>query len=374
MAPSRFLREATGNEPPSHRAIRFPEDESRHPRHSVEWWYWNGHLKDARGNQYSFMDCLFRVDAKKAKIPALARTPLRTAYFSHSLLTDIARKKVSRRIAPVSIVSDDSFSRLPLYINYFNPTLAGGYLHCAMEKSGTGRYHVKDEDADLWLSPVKKPLLEGGSGYLDLGTKATYYYSLPRLRAEGSIRTGTSWTDVSGIAWMDHQWADTEYSRDRWDWCSLQLDDGTDMVCCSYGTPGTPYCFASISRPNGRQEHVRDVRIVPIPGRTWTSAKSKAEYPVAWRITIPGKDITLSVAAPVRDQEMLFGAINYWEGPLTVQGRIGRRAAKGVGFMELVGYPSQYSNTKYVSDELGRVVGMFASAAKKQALRWAKGR
>jgi len=63
-----------------YKPIKFPEDESAHD-YIVEWWYFNGHLKDALGNGYSFMDCLFRVDVKKVKIPFLSKIPLKTSIF-----------------------------------------------------------------------------------------------------------------------------------------------------------------------------------------------------------------------------------------------------------------------------------------------------
>jgi len=44
----------------------------------------------------------------------------------------------------------------------------------------------------------------------------------------------------------------------------------------------------------------------------------------------------------MKDQEMIYGAINYWEGPLDVTAKIRGKKVKGVGFMELVGYPSDY--------------------------------
>ncbi|PIP29172.1 carotenoid 1,2-hydratase, partial [Candidatus Kuenenbacteria bacterium CG23_combo_of_CG06-09_8_20_14_all_39_39] len=41
---------------------------------------------------------------------------------------------------------------------------------------------------------------------------------------------------------------------------------------------------------------------------------------MAWKIKIPGKNIKLNLTAKVDNQEMLFGSINYWEGPLRVKG------------------------------------------------------
>ena len=109
-----------------YKPIKFPEDESAHD-YIVEWWYFNGHLKDALGNGYSFMNCLFRVDVKKVKIPFLSKIPLKISYFSHSLVTDLANKKFYHRITPFSVISDDSFSKPLLYINYLNPEIKNSY-------------------------------------------------------------------------------------------------------------------------------------------------------------------------------------------------------------------------------------------------------
>ena len=158
-----------------YKAIKFLEDESFHD-YIIEWWYFNGHLKDKDNNEYSFMDCLFRVDVKKVKIPFLSKIPLKTSYFSHSLVTDLSNSKFYHRIAPFSVISDDSFSKPLLYINYINPEIKNGYTNCVIEKTGESTYHLKNEDIDLKLTSIKKLLLEGGKGYLDLHSKTTYYF------------------------------------------------------------------------------------------------------------------------------------------------------------------------------------------------------
>ena len=58
-----------------YKTIKFPEDEKPH-NNFIEWWYYNGHLKDGEGNTYAFMNCLFKVDVKKVKIPFLIRNSL----------------------------------------------------------------------------------------------------------------------------------------------------------------------------------------------------------------------------------------------------------------------------------------------------------
>jgi len=315
------------------------------------------------------MDCLFKVDVKKVKIPFLSKISLKTSYFSHSLITDLNNNKFYHRIAPFSMISDDSFSKPLLYINYLNPEIKNGYTNCVIEKTGESTYYLKNEDVDLKLTSIKKPLLEGGNGFLDLHSKTTYYYSLTNLKTEGRIKIKNKWIDVTGKSWMDHQWADAEYSRDKWDkwdWFSAQLDNDTEMVCYMYDDGKVKTYGADISYADGSQEHYKEIEIIPLE-KHWTSPKSKAVYPLAWKIKIPAKNIELDIATRIDNQEMLFGSINYWEGPLFVSGNFSGEKVNGVGFMELVGYPSQYTNVKYLSDEIGKTASQFFSIAKNKA-------
>ena len=344
--------------------IRFPEDEAVHD-HIVEWWYFNGHLVDNDGCNYSFMDCLFRVDVKKVKIPFISRIPLKISYFTHSILTEHKTKKCVRRIAPFSIISDDSFSKPTLCANYINPQLKYGYTNCVIEKiSGVG-YYIKNEDIELFMESSKKPLLVGATGYLDLCSKKTYYYSLTNLKTEGRIKIKDKWINVNGKSWMDHQWANTCYSKDKWDWFSLQLHDGTDIICFLYDDGiNKTYC-SDISYPDGRQEHFDDIELIPM-NRRWTSPESKATYPLDWTIRIPSRNIELILEAQVEEQEMIFGSINYWEGPLNVTGEINTSKITGVGFMELVGYPSRNNNVNHIKEEIGTILNRYVFMAKKK--------
>ena len=162
------------------------------------------------------------------------------------------------------------------------------------------------------------------------------------------------------------QWADASYCKDRWDWFSVQLDDDTEMVCCVYDDGKVKTYFADISYSDNRQEHYKEIEIIPLEKHR-ISPKSKAVYPLLWKIKIPAKNINLNLTAKIENQEMLFGSINYWEGPLQVDGDFGGEKVRGVGFMELVGYPSQYGNVKYINDEISKMASRFASMAKNKA-------
>ena len=347
-----------------YKKIKFPKDESAH-NSIIEWWYLNGNLKDKKGNKYAFMDCLFKVDVNRIKIPFL-KSPFKTSYFSHSLLSDIKNNKFSPEVNPISIPSVDSFSKTPLFINYTSPSLEG-YTNYVIESVGKFKYHIKTKDIDLILSSTKKPLFEGGKGFIDLKPEKTYYYSLTNLQTNGKIRIKNNWIDVTGKSWMDHQWADVPY-RERgnaWTWFSIQLNNNMEMVCFEYDNGKSKTYLASISYPDNNQKHFSKVEFKSL-GRTWKSKKTGTIYPLSWEIKIPEENITLKVESLINNQEVNFGTINYWEGPLSVAGTIGGKKVKGNGFMELVGYPSDYTKVKFLKEEISKTLNLSWKLIKKR--------
>lgn len=327
--------------------IKFPQDELAHNT-IIEWWYFNGHLKDTKGNQYPFMDCLFKVNVKKVNIPFLKKAPFKTLYFSHYLLSDIKTKRYYPNINYVSLISNDSFSKPLLFVNYIDPLILKGYTNRVIEKTDKSQYRIKTDNFDLVMTSIKRPLLEGGTGYVGLERKGTYYYSLTNLKTEGTIKINGKEIKVKGKSWMDHQWANVTYNpKAKWTWFSIQLDNNIEIVCFEYGDDGKNKTYlATMSYENGRQVSANDVILTPT-GIIWQSPTTKAKYPLSWKIDIPSKKISLEVEPLLKKQEMLFGTINYWEGPLTVKGVINKEKVKGIGFLELVGYPMGISNLKF---------------------------
>ncbi|MFQ5431200.1 MAG: lipocalin family protein [Nitrospinota bacterium] len=340
-----------------YKKITFPQDEQAHDN-IIEWWYFNGNLKDAKGNKYAFMDCLFKVDVNRVNIPFL-KLPFKTAYFSHSLLSDIKNNKFYPEVNPLSVISTDSFSKSLLFINYANPSLEG-YTNYVIENIEKSKYHIKTSDIDLILTSTKKPLLEGGKGFVDLNPDKTYYYSLTSLKTKGRIRIRGNWIEVTGKSWMDHQWADVPYNENRWTWFSIQLRNSTEIVCFEYDDGKNKTNLASISYPDNRQNHVSDVIFNPLKNK-WRSNKTGTTYPLSWETSIPSENIALSVEPLISHQEINFGTINYWEGPIKVKGEINKKKVEGEGFMELVGYPSDYTKIRFLRDETARIIKISSS-------------
>jgi len=327
-----------------YKPIEFLADEFPH-HNIIEWWYFNGHLIDQPGNHYAFMDCLFKANPKKVKIPFLRLVPFKEVYFSHTLLSEVDKNKFYSEINPLVLLSRDSFSKDLFFANYTSPSLEG-YFNYEMVKTSRDQWHLKTPYFDLTLKNKKPPLLVGGKGFVDLGQNSTYYYSYTDLETSGEVIIDGRRIAVTGQSWMDHQWADAVYSNFKWDWFSLQLKNKTEIVCFRFEKNKQVVNLASVISAQGDQKNYNDVEFIDL-GKSWTSSDTGTAYPLAWRIKIPSANIDLQVEPLVREQEMIFGSINYWEGGLSVSGRQGNEEITGRGFMELVGYPSKKSRLNY---------------------------
>jgi predicted secreted hydrolase len=346
------------------RPITLPGDMSPHDT-IIEWWYFNGHLADARGRNYAFMDCLFRANITKVKIPYFKNVFARGktghyALFAHSILADLGAKTAAKDVQNISLASRDTFKRPLFYANYIDPvSVAGGFVSHEMAETAPEKFHIKTETLDLVMESRRAPMLEGGQGFITVRERESFYYSLTELKTTGMVRVNAGlgmrdeWISVTGRSWMDHQWADAAYANDKWTWFSIQLENGMDIMCVEYDDGKGKDYVVNILDAHGRAMH--SAHAIFSPGaKQWKSKTTKAEYPLAWMITIPGatpeKDMVLTISAALDDGEMIFGAINYWEGPVVVSAVVGGEAdgkggkkIKGVGFMELAGYPSDYN-------------------------------
>lgn len=350
--------------------IRLPKDALPHDT-IIEWWYFNGNLADSGGKRYAFMDCLFRADVKRVNIPFLKQpfknfTRIPYAYFAHSVVSDIGARKSWKDVQTASLVSRDSFSRPLLYANYLNPLQLNGFSTSEIAEERPGVFRLKTEKLDLRLdSRGKAPVLHGDRGIISVSDRKSWYYSLVGLRAEGLIEIGGEWIQVSGGAWMDHQWADEAYRNDAWTWFSIQLDDGTTAMCVEYDDHKTKDYEMTVTDRSGQSQRYKNFSLAP-GKESWTSRETKAEYPLAWTIKTPGGEAAFKVRALLPDQEMIFGGINYWEGPAAVEASINGKNLKGAGFMELVGCPSDYSALALAGKKIGQEIRNEASSLFKK--------
>ena len=98
---------------------------------------------------------------------------------------------------------------------------------------------------------------------------------------------------------MDHEFGTSflEPEQTGWDWFSLQLDDGSDlMIFQMRRSDGSidRHSSGTLVEPDGTSTLITMESGFRLePGRPWTSKASGARYPSSWRIMVPAADSTL---------------------------------------------------------------------------------
>jgi predicted secreted hydrolase len=346
------------------KTLKFPEDEQGHP-FTIEWWYFNGHVFDEEGNKYSCMHCLFKVNAHKVDFPGLKYASREYIYFAHSLITDHRAKKFISDVDHISVVSKDSFRDDLINIEYVNPSeVMREYTVSRILETKPLDFMINNQLMRLELEHQKKPMLEQENGWVEpyKETGGSYYYTLSRLKTKGILKMGGKRVPVKGKSWMDHQWSNTRFNAHvNWTWFSVQLDNDVDIVVAKIGLEGKePKYFATIMHADQTQQSFREMTLTPGDVK-WTSPVTKAEYTLSWNLEIAEAGVVLYMKPVVEDQEMLFGLVHYWEGPIKVSGTYKGEKVTGDGFQELVGYHKHISNAELLSKEfVDEIKSLFA--------------
>lgn len=328
----------------------FPRDHGAHQQFHTEWWYYTGHLRTARGEQFGFEVTFFRVGVVPPQRAAGGEWELRDLALAHFALTDIGRgrfryyEKLNRA---GRFTADAATGRLSVFNEgWRTEMLPDGSIRLRADGGG--------DAIDLVLRSRKPPAVHGENGVSVKAPAAGYsshYYSLSRLAAKGKVTVGGLTFDCSGTAWMDHEFGSSRLRENQagWDWFSIQLDNDTElMLYVIRRRDGTPDVTSagSLVLSDGRVIHLpRHQFRVTSTGR-WKSPKSGAAYPMGWKVELPSFGISLQVKERMKAQELITTGstgVTYWEGAVTVSGRFGSGAVSGIGYVEMTGYDKPFS-------------------------------
>jgi predicted secreted hydrolase len=322
--------------------IVLPQDHRSHPEYRLEWWYYTGNLFDAQQRRFGYQLTFFRIGLKS--VPSIASAwAVRDVYMAHFALTDVnaSRHHVAERLNRAGVGwagADDRAYRV------WNEDWRAG-----LESSGHRLVaSAPDFRLDLSLEEGKPAAFHGVEGYSQKGSSAgngSYYYSLTRMPTRGTIAVGAREFAVQGLSWMDHEFGTTflERSQTGWDWFSVQLDDGTELMVFRLrdrNGAADPRSSGTLIARDGRTLALEASAFALDPRRTWRSAVTKAEYPVEWHVRVPGERLDLKVRAVLDAQELngLASQIAYWEGAIDVEGTREGAALRGRGYLEMTGY------------------------------------
>ena len=316
---------------------QFPRDHFEHPDFRTEWWYYTGNVHAAGGHRYGFELVFFRQGERDTARDNPSAWRIDDLYLAHLALTDIdGHRFVSRQ-----------------RLNRAGPGIAGASFEQARVWNGNwqSRWDTSTSEQtltaiaggvrfNLRLKPRKPAVIHGENGVSQKAAgpgKASYYVSFPRLEVTGTVNE----VAVAGEAWMDHEWFthQLERSQQGWDWFSVQLQNGSELMLFELRDTGggiDPFSSGTYIAPDGRAQHLKREDFTLQPLDYWKSPRTGARYPVLWKIAVLSLGITLECQAAIPEQELVpeqKGSPVYWEGAVTFRG-----SSPGVGYLEMTGY------------------------------------
>ena len=332
----------------------FPRDHWARDGYKTEWWYFTGHLRTAGeparrlGYQFTF----FRIGVSKDARSGGSAWAANDIIMGHAALTDLetGRHRFSELVARAAPLLA-GFGRHP------DPRIAwsvgppGTPDEWQLRWNGDGfDFTMADAGKSFGFSlstrPLKPVVFQGPGGLSRKGegaTEASHYYSFTRMATTGTVRLeGKEW-EVSGTSWMDKEFGSNQLGEDAegWDWFSLQLDDGREVMLYLLRNRdgGTRYAGATLVEAAGAVRYLQPGEWKLNATGQWTSPATGAPYPAGWILDIPDAAIRAVITPRLADQEnrsALIPNLFYWEGSIRVEAESGTRI--GQGYVELTGY------------------------------------
>ena len=327
----------------------FPRDHRVHREFKTEWWYYNGYLTGPEGQRFGYQVTFFRIGLIPGPIPKEgSRWRIHEVFMAHLAVTDINNK---------TFLFQEKAARANLGLAGAD----GGQYRVWVEKwqvieEGKG-HQIQVGDGDLSLSlkiiPTGPPLIHGVDGITRKGTgagRASHYYSMTRLETKGHVKIKGEKFQVSGLSWMDHEFGSNQLQETQigWDWFSLQLDNGMDLMIYQLRHEDgrvDPNSSGTLSGPDSRKMHLSLSEIKLRVLNLWKSSRSGAIYPASWEIYLPQHDLRLELVPLMAGQELMTPKstrITYWEGIVKVKGSYKGRVVEGNGYVEMTGYDRRF--------------------------------
>jgi predicted secreted hydrolase len=315
--------------------VRFPQDEAPH-RDLTEWWYYTGHLsgQDSSGKThlYGFEFVIFQ--SLRGDFP-----PVYAAHFAISDITAGAFHYDQRLLEEPNAVIPNGTSTDGFHLALGDWMMQGlnghDQLHASMPN-----YQIR-----LDLQASKPPVLHGGNGLITYGLDGfSYYYSRTRMLVTGTVIDHGAVVQVTGLAWMDHQWGNfLSLVGGGWDWYSIQLADDTEIMIYFIRDPSGKIAatYATYVSADGTESILAPDDFASRALGSWTSPVTRATYPSGWQVTITSLKLALTLTPELRDQELVTTAstgVAYWEGAVAIRGQEAGQPISGQGYVELTGY------------------------------------
>lgn len=335
-------------------AWSFPQDHWARPGYRTEWWYFTGHLtsQDAPHRRFGYQFTFFRVGLMPEAPDLQSGWATENLIMGHAVITDLAGgRHLFSEVMYRAISLLGGFGRYPDRLIAWSRAPAGTDDTWTLRWNGEAFDLAMRDDArgiafQLSTRPGKGLVFQGPNGFSRKGegpTAASQYYSFTRLLTEGTLSIDGDTVGVRGESWMDKEFGSNQLAAHQvgWDWFSLQLEDGREVMLYMLRDQrgATDFARGTVVSREGEARFLAADEWSVRSTRTWKSRATGAEYPSRWAVELPGEDLRMTLVPELAEQEnrsRLLGNLFYWEGAVRVESLAGDRL--GRGYVELVGY------------------------------------
>ncbi len=324
----------------------FPRDHGAHPAYRTEWWYFTGNLSDASDRHVGYQLTFFRFGVRREIENGGNPWQVRDLYMAHFTVTQVEENNfsVAERISRTGPgLAGARTDRMEVWI----------YNWSAVMRNSLIVLEARDDalELKLTLKPDKPLVFHGDNGLSKKGAgtgQASYYTSFTSLETRGFLRVGANGPkrEVKGTSWFDHEFGSNQLAQNQegWDWFSLHLSDGRDLMLYFLRRTGgsiEPASSGTLVEADGTARHLPLEAVSLEVLDQWKSPASGGNYPSRWKIDVPACKLELVIAPLVRNQELITSestGIIYWEGAVGGAGTSNGQQVTAEGYVELTGY------------------------------------
>ncbi len=338
-------------------AWSFPQDHWSRSGYKTEWWYFTGHLSSRENpeRRFGYQFTFFRIGLRPGPLALESQWAAHNLIMGHAAITDLAGKRhLFSEVLYREVSFLGGFGSFPESLIVWSRAPAGTDSPWELHWNGDGFDFQMGDRArgmafELSTRPLKPLVLQGPNGYSRKGkssSAASQYYSFTRLGTQGSLSLDGEIFQVEGESWMDKEFGSNQLAENQvgWDWWSLQLEDGRELMIYQLRdrSGATDFAQGTLVSRSGEVHYLEpddwEIQVM----EHWKSPETGADYPSRWIVRLAQENLELEVIPQLADQEnrsQILSDLYYWEGTVTIQSSSGERL--GRGFVELTGYGSK---------------------------------